>query len=661
MSLRHNALAHLAAALGAIALPTLVTAQAPVVTEKGDPSVKSDTIYALASTAGKYPEQSALVLLDDGIVKLEKDGRATSTYRQVIQVLTEEAVENLQEQSFSWVPGRQSLRINWIRVVRPDGSVISEKPSLVQDSDIPAEMSDPVYSDQRVRRVSLSGVAAGAIVDFSYTIVDEKPFPPNDHYGSWSVSMGSPVRRSRLILDVPADMAPLLYERNLNFKRVEAKAGNRRTYTWATAELPRVKPEQYAADSNAVYMHLAYALPRTWRDVGAWYASVSNDRYTMNADTRAAIAKAVKDARSREDSIRALHRWVAQDVRYISVALGTGGYIPRTPDEVVKTGFGDCKDKATIFVAALRAWGVRAHPVLLRTARVNRSLPSIQQFNHAIAAIEDGKGGYRFADLTAELTPWGELPYGPQGEFALVVREDGRVDEVTIPREPIEGNRKWTTITGTLTPDGTFDGWLTEGGVGLEQYELRDAFTTPLDSTKRVEFMRAIASSIYPGMNGDSLTTFNGKDLGAKVEYRIQLKGGKAASKAGQTVILSLPLGNLEGMTTHADQLEAQGPRRFTISADAVFPPAVRETVMRVTLPEGWKAQLPAGVHAKSVFGEFQSTYKQEGRDLVIVRRTVGARGTYAPEQLAELTKWLREMAKEDTRFIALETKPAAQ
>ena len=41
-----------------------------------------------------------------------------------------------------------------------------------------------------------------------------------------------------------------------------------------------------------------------------------------------------------------------------------------------------------------------------------------------IAAVARPDSGYVFVDLTAELTPWGELPYGPQGEFAIVVRSD---------------------------------------------------------------------------------------------------------------------------------------------------------------------------------------------------------------------------------------------
>src|SRR5207244_4260865 len=55
----------------------------------------------------------------------EADGRGRRTYRQIVQVLTREAAEAWGEQSYSYVSSRERFTLNWARVVRPDGSVIS--------------------------------------------------------------------------------------------------------------------------------------------------------------------------------------------------------------------------------------------------------------------------------------------------------------------------------------------------------------------------------------------------------------------------------------------------------------------------------------------------------------------------------------------------------
>jgi hypothetical protein len=78
-----------------------------------------------------------------------------------------------------------------------------------------------------------------------------------------------------------------------------------------------------------------------------------------------------------------------------------------------RRGYGDCKDKATLFITFLARLGIEAHPVLLAAGgKVERDLPTIAQFNHAIAAVER-PGGRLFVDLTAAGVPWGASRAGP--------------------------------------------------------------------------------------------------------------------------------------------------------------------------------------------------------------------------------------------------------
>ena len=126
-----------------LALVSRAAAQAPVVTPRGDPSVRSDTIYRLAVDPAAYPDEPYVVLLDDGVVRWEADGRGTRTYRQVIQVLKQEAAEEFGEQVFSYSRHRERLTINWLRVVRPDGTVISDSAMHEQETDAPAVQEKP--------------------------------------------------------------------------------------------------------------------------------------------------------------------------------------------------------------------------------------------------------------------------------------------------------------------------------------------------------------------------------------------------------------------------------------------------------------------------------------------------------------------------------------
>lgn len=648
------------AALSSVPTSSL-RAQAPVVTSAGDPSVRSDTIYKLAVDPKAYPDESLHWLLDDGIVTVEKNGRTTRTFRQVMQVLTESGASRVRERVYGYNPRRQRLRINWVRVVRPDGSVVSGAPTHQQESDVPAPVAaNPVYGDARVIRMSLSGVEPGTIVDASYTVEDTLPILPGDFADSWNVTTGSRVERSRFIVDAPADLALRIRERNLPFKRTQHTANGRTTYTWATSGVDKIKPELFAADSNDVMQTVTVSAPLDWNDVGTWYAGLARDRYTATPALRQKIASLTAAARTRMDTIRAIHRWVAQDVRYVGIELGQGGYQPRMPDSVIATGYGDCKDKATLFVTALRAVGINAAPVLLSSvARAERDVPAATQFNHEIAVVDEADGHERYTDLTAAYLPYGNLPLSEQGGFALVVPMSGAVREVTLPRDQVTEDGATDRIVGTLSPDGKFTGMYESREMGSVQGALRSIFAEPLDSARRATLADAVARRFFTHGDGDSLTAFNGKDFAAQPVVHMKLSATETLTDAGDMLLFELPFHGPGTFDAESERKLTGSPRRFPIDAARVSPQGVQTRELRVTLPEGWKAKLPKDVVVHSIFGNYETHYRQDGRDLIVTNVRSGERGIYPPSRINDLVAYLRAIGADNTKLLVLQ-KPSA-
>lgn len=643
--------------LSLMMIPAASFAQAPDIAPGGDPSVDNDTIYTLAVDPAKYPDDPYVLLLDDGVLRYETDGRGVKTYRQVAQILASDAVKNFAEKEFSYAPGHQRLTVNWIRVLRPDGTIVSETPTQVQDADLPATLGDPVYNDRKVRRYSLSGVAPGTIVDLSYTVEELKPYLSGDFHATWRIQNRRLTRRSRYLVDLPSSMQPHLVERNLTFPRRTTDVRGRRVYLWATSDVLPVAPEAFAADSNGVYMTIELAGPLTWQGIGRWYAGLARGRYDIPPQVSARLPPLLVGARTPEDTLRAIYRWVSQDIRYVSIALGIGGYQPRVPAEVVSTGYGDCKDKATLFVALVNRLGFQALPILLNSGgNVDRGVPAIEQFDHAIAVVDRPRGRI-FADLTTELTPFGELPPPDQGQFALVVHPDGSSEQITIPSAPPAANLAEISITGALSADGFLTGTYAERALGARQYGLRRLFLGPIDSTQRMALARSIATKLYAGAEADSLQIFDGRDLAADPRVSLQILHGQAARPAGAggTMILTLPFGSMRSLADAATALEATGPRRFPIDAEKVLGASTGISEMVLTLPHGWRAQLPPPVETSGNWGAYSSRMTQQGDTLRFVRRLEGARGVYPPDALPDLVNWFRAVAKDDVPYLLLQ------
>lgn len=630
-------------------------AQSPRVTPAGDPSVKSDTIYSLAVKPADYADQPYVFLLDDGIVRFEADGTGSRTYRQVVQILTPEAAERWGEQSFGYSTDKEKFTLNWARVVRPDGSIVSEKPVHEQESLAPVAMEAPVYSDEKLHRISLGGVAPGTIVDYSYTVQTLKPVIPGDFFTSWSVVTGRLTRRSRLIVDIPASVKPRIEERHLSFARKETTTDGRRIYTWAKSEVAKPEIEPLAPDSS-FGESLVIGSPLKWADIAKWYAGLAKGRYGLTPQIEQALSHAVAGAKTLDDSVRAVHRWVAQDFRYVSLSLGLAGFQPHPPSEVFANSYGDCKDKATFFVALMNRMGVTAYPVLLSSSGgVLRTLPSGHQFDHMIAAV-DRNGRRTYVDLTADIVPYGSLPPAEQGEFGLVVHPDGTSEEITFPTDPSASNKTEVHLVGSLTPDGLFAGKWTRSASGAQQYALRGSMSksTKPDSTERARTTLAIANAIFDGSAGDSLQLFDGRDLAAEPKISVLIRHGKAASDAGGTEILTIPIRSY-AVPNVISALEARGKRMYPIDAEKVWGARTDLEELRLTLPAGWKAKLPPSDTATSVFGTYVAEYAQNGQELRIARRLTGTEGVQPADKNDELLAWLKKMSADDAKYVILE------
>ncbi|WP_181165546.1 MULTISPECIES: hypothetical protein [unclassified Mesorhizobium] len=80
-------------------------------------------------------------------------------------------------------------------------------------------------------------------------------------------------------------------------------------------------------------------------------------------------------------------RLVQDTIHYVSLSMGRGSYIPRSPSTVIASGFGDCKDKALLLASSLRRLGVQADPALTDLdggLALGEMVPTIRAFDHVI-------------------------------------------------------------------------------------------------------------------------------------------------------------------------------------------------------------------------------------------------------------------------------------
>jgi len=604
------------------------------------PTAKDLEIYALAVDSADYPEE-VVVLLQEREVRVEGDGTWSTRIRVVRQVLEERAVAPLAELAFTYEPTREEFSLNWARVVNAQGTVLSAEPIHTQELDQPVSRTAPIYSSVKQFRASLGGVARGTIVDWQYTERTVNPPLPGDIFVTWGADQPTPVRRTRFVLDTPDAFDLRIEETNLSGPTEISEGEGRTVRTWYFEDPTKVEPEPFAGTPNDVVRSVTVSAAMEWDDISRWYGGLAADRYELTPALREQVATAVSGATTLVDSLKAVHRWIAQDIRYASISLGIAGYQPRPAGEVALTGVGDCKDKATLFIAIAREMGAEAYPVIVNLAgKVDPTHTTIRQFNHMIASVWLDEEWVHL-DLTVPVSPWGHIHSMHQGDAGVLLRDDGSAEVIDFPMSPATENRSSIIIDGALNSSGGFEGTYTESVSGMVQYRLRSEFARALNSETRAQVARNLANRVSRQAETDSLELFDGLDLDAEPRLWAHIVGDSILEPVPGGWMLRVPLPGY-GSRELIAQLKEDTLRAFPINSAAVF--GVREhfTELRYRLPQGWSADLPESVRAESPFGLYETTYTFEDGELLIRRIVRGNDALLSPDQVAELIDWLQ-------------------
>ncbi|HEX3528841.1 MAG TPA: transglutaminase domain-containing protein, partial [Thermoanaerobaculia bacterium] len=306
-------------------------------------------------------------------------------------------------------------------------------------------------------------------------------------------------------------------------------------------------------------------------------------------------AAAVPAASRRETIDRILAR-LGAEVRYTGVELGEGGIIPRSPADTLRHKFGDCKDKAVLLAALLRALDIPAHVALLksgeRSLEVEETLPGMGAFNHAIVVLPGTPEIW--IDPTDRYSRAGELPVSDQGRLALIATP-ATSGLVRTPEATAADNRVAVTREFVLSDYGPAQVVESDEFWGEPERDMRVHYATQSE--------KAVHEMLTEHLRTAFLTDQIGKadhsdpaDLARPFHTRVEVKDAPRGFTDMQSAVVAFfPTAAIRGLP---DELTAEGgekdgkpaPRQTEYSIPAPFR---REIRYRAVPPAGFKAEPP--------------------------------------------------------------------
>ena len=171
--------------------------------------------------------------------------------------------------------------------------------------------------------------------------------------------------------------------------------GSDTVYAWEFRNPQPAKRQNNLPQDRTDYGYVEISSTTNWQDV----VDAVLPYYRPDENLPEAFAAKIDDIAKRfpaaEDRMVEATRLVQDDIRYVSLSMGAGSYIPRDPATVVASGFGDCKDKALLLASSLKRLGVEAYPALTDLDKgysLGAILPALGAFDHVIVkAVVGGK------------------------------------------------------------------------------------------------------------------------------------------------------------------------------------------------------------------------------------------------------------------------------
>ena len=367
----------------------------------------------------------ATVLFERDTYTIDAEGRVRYRHLFVYRIETQGGVDGWSQVSIRWEPWFEKQPSIRARVVEPDGRVSQLDQKTVTDGPANAEDED-TFTDARIRKAPLPGLAIGAVVEEETEVVDEQPFFSGGGIYRDSFGRNVPVVRAILSIEAPAG-APLQF-RTYNMPQAkvsdQTQDGVRRIVFDEPYTSGFVNGDIRLASHHYLLPTVEFATGASWAQVARVYRELSETQ--IDPQTAKQLLPAL--TADRMENIRRIVARLHKEVRYTGIEFGQSSLKPHSAAEVLAQHYGDCKDKAALLVSMLRAAGIQANMALLNTGPgidVTPDLAGMNQFDHAIVFVPaEKKGGQPlWIDATAEYAEVGTLPTMDLDRHALVIAE----------------------------------------------------------------------------------------------------------------------------------------------------------------------------------------------------------------------------------------------
>ena len=410
----------------------LLNLGAAIPAEQGDPSaLASDPEFLVDARHAAEQAGNAIgdveTLADIRIDRLQQDSSGHSALalahvQQLWRINTSRGARSFSPRTVLYSGISETLNITRARVLRKDrreeaATIAADRPVMKRD--------EAMYYDSRAREVRFLHLQPGDVVEVEYFLVPRADASAWTGYFAKVDQFRDPfaTRLQRRVVIAPSTLKLYSVARGLN-PAGEREQGGESVRIWEGRNI-----EGRTSAASLPYLHISTF--GSMEEFGRWYSSQVLEPALELGENLQKVAQQI-NARNLtpQAKVQAVYETVKRMTKYTGFEFGVHSYQPYPVSTVERRGFGDCKDKAAMLVALLRAVDVQAEFAMIRTRAAGEMAEgaySLQQFDHAIVYVPELN---LYLDGTGDAAS--SLPYNDLGAMAITVDAGGNATRRTV-------------------------------------------------------------------------------------------------------------------------------------------------------------------------------------------------------------------------------------
>jgi transglutaminase-like putative cysteine protease len=355
----------------------------------------------------------------------------TCTVNRAVTILRENADE-------IWVrvmyDKYSKVDLQMINIYDAAGRLIRKvKKSELQDRAIFDGIS--LYTDNRWVGFQALGGSLPYTIETQY----QQRFSETMYYPPWqSVSYNQSAERAALIIDAPVEMAFHLMPLNYNFNYSARQVDGRQIHHWTVEKIQARDQESNGPLAREVLPVVMLAPAKfqveaftgsmdDWKSFGRFIYDINKGTETMPPVMIDVIQRITNGLESDTDKIDTLYQWLQNNMRYVSVQLGIGGWRSFDAEYVEKNRYGDCKALSTFMKGMLQTAGIEAHTFLIEAGEHDNLFMDdfvFPDFNHMMLYVP---GEDMWLECTSQYLQAGQLHDAVENKKVLLITPEGGV------------------------------------------------------------------------------------------------------------------------------------------------------------------------------------------------------------------------------------------